>query len=184
MDGTVGAGRGFEHVLAAVVLLARIGDIGSTYLVSPSLRFESNPIARRLGWRFIGATALVCVVPYFSMTAGFVFAVVSFLVTASNLSKGWIMRALGEAEYLDFVRRAASRTSLRSACGFVLGSAVAFSLSAVLLLVTSGGNTTWSYWFAVGMLVYAVVVALYGCLWLRKVFGSLGAAGSVGVQAE
>jgi hypothetical protein len=138
--------------------------------------FESNPIAKKLGWRFIGATAFVCVIPYFNLRGGFVIAVVSFLVTASNLSKGWLIRALGETEYFDLLRRAASKTSLRMACGFVLGSSGAFASAGVLLLTTSGGKENWSYWFAVAMLTYTLVVAGYGCLWFRRLFRGLGAS--------
>ena len=42
--------RGFPHFLAALVLLSRIGDVLSTYLVSPTLLLESNAFVRRWGW--------------------------------------------------------------------------------------------------------------------------------------
>jgi hypothetical protein len=38
------------HAVAFLLLLARIGDVGSTYLISPTLKLEANPIIRRLRW--------------------------------------------------------------------------------------------------------------------------------------
>ena len=43
-------GRNWEHTLAVVLFLARASDVGSIYLVTPSLRLVANPIARKLGW--------------------------------------------------------------------------------------------------------------------------------------
>src|SRR5437762_12433330 len=45
-------GRNWEHTLAVVLFLARAADVGSIYLVTPTLRL-ANPITRKLGWRFI-----------------------------------------------------------------------------------------------------------------------------------
>jgi hypothetical protein len=51
------------HVIAFLLLLARIGDVGSTYLISPTLKLEANPIIRRLRWPFAGITILVAAIP-------------------------------------------------------------------------------------------------------------------------
>ena len=59
--------RHLVHVVAFATLISRLGDIGTTYLVSPTLRVEANPIARRLGWRYIFATALIALMPYRSI---------------------------------------------------------------------------------------------------------------------
>jgi hypothetical protein len=44
--------RYFVHILARLVFLSRVGDIGSTWLVTPKLLLEANPFVRRLGYRF------------------------------------------------------------------------------------------------------------------------------------
>jgi hypothetical protein len=41
------------HVIAFLLLIARLGDVGSTYLLSPTLKLEANPIMRRLRWPFV-----------------------------------------------------------------------------------------------------------------------------------
>ena len=52
------------HVLCGLILLGRLGDIISTWLITPKLDLEANPIVRRLGWRFAVLTVLICLVPY------------------------------------------------------------------------------------------------------------------------
>jgi hypothetical protein len=39
----------FDHVLAALLLISRLGHIGTTYLITPTLRLEANPVVRKIG---------------------------------------------------------------------------------------------------------------------------------------
>jgi hypothetical protein len=60
------------HVVAFATLISRFGDIGTTLFVSPDLKLEANPIAQRLGRRYIFATAVLAFVPYYSIHGGIV----------------------------------------------------------------------------------------------------------------
>ena len=164
------SGRNWEHVLALVLLLARLGDVGSTYLVTPTLRLEGNPIVRRIGWPCAYLTVLVCFVSYYNTGLAMILIVASLLATASNLSRGWIARALGETEYVRVLQRAAASSSLLGAIGFVLGSSGTYALAGLVLLVISGGPTEWPFWFAVGVLVYASAKALFGCAFMSRLY--------------
>lgn len=159
-----------QLVLGLGILIARLGDVGSTYLATPTLRLEGNPLARRAGWWFALASLVLCAVPYVSVELGIVVLVPSLLVTASNLSKGWLMRALGEAGYEQFTMLAARQSSVRMALGFTLGSAAFFAAAGATLLVLSGGPSFASYWFAQGVLLYALAVAVYGSLSVSRLF--------------
>jgi hypothetical protein len=107
--------NGFTHLLAALVLLSRLGDIVSTRLVTPKLRLEANPIARRLGWPFAFATLLVAAMPYFDARIGVAVLAASLLVSASNFYRGWFIRAIGEEEFEQLVLRAAHDAPRHSA---------------------------------------------------------------------
>jgi hypothetical protein len=96
--------------------------------------------------------------------------VASLLATASNLSKGWIVRALGEAEYIRVVQRAVAASRLRGAIGFILGSSGTYALAGLVLLAISGGPTEWPYWFAVGMILHASAMAIFGCAFARRLY--------------
>jgi hypothetical protein len=170
MSQFLASGRNWEHVLAVVLLLARAGDVGSTYLVSPTLRLESNPVVKRLGWPFALLTMLVCFVPYYSTALGIVAIVASLFAAASNLSRGWIARALGEAEYLRVLERAAAAGGLRRGIAFVLGSSGTFALAGVVLLVISDGPETPPFWFGVGIILHGWAMAIFGCVLMRRLY--------------
>jgi len=68
----------YDHldiVLCALILISRIGDIGTTYLVTPNMLLEANPMMRRLGWKFALMTLLAAAMPFFSLQAGVVILV-------------------------------------------------------------------------------------------------------------
>lgn len=89
-----------EHILCFLILVSRLGDIISTYLVTPTLKLEANPIVKKLGWRFAYLTVLICIVPYFHTGAAVMVLVPSLLITSSNISKYWVVKTIGEEEYL------------------------------------------------------------------------------------
>ena len=181
--------RGFPHFLAALVLLSRIGDVLSTYLVSPTLLLESNAFVRRWGWPVALLSLLFCVVPYYSTAVGVVVLTASFLVTGSNLSRCWLVRALGEAEYLAILLRAARHGRRGSAVAFVLASGACIVLVGLLLMWFSGGGAKWGYWFGVGIALYGAALALHGSSFMLRLFreaskGGLAAQRVVGPERE
>jgi hypothetical protein len=178
--GFLANARGVENALAVLILVARLGDIGSTYVATPTLRMESNPVMRFGGWKIAALTLIACLIPYYSAPLGLSVLVLSLLVTSSNLSKGWLMRALGESNYQSVIRLAAERSSLSVALAFVFGSAVSVGLAGLIMIFVSGGPSTWSYWAAAGIVLYALAIAVYGVLALVRTFRAAKAADSAG----
>jgi hypothetical protein len=161
----------FEHLLCGLILVGRVGDIGTTYLATPKLKLEANPIARRLGWRFALLTLLVCLIPYYSTPLGVMVAVPSLMVSSSNAARLWTMRALGEEKYLEFIYLAARSGKLSHAIAGLLVSQMFLALVALLLLLLSPDpDVYWGFWIALGILLYAFAMCLHGCLFLRRIF--------------
>jgi hypothetical protein len=168
--GFLAAGRNLENTLALLILVARLGDIGSTYLATPTLQMESNPLMRFGGWKLALLTVLACLIPYYDAQLGLTMLVLSLLVTGSNLSKGWLMRALGETDYQVMIRAAAQRSSLPAALGFALGGAASVGLAGAVMMFASGGSDTWGYWAASGVTLYALAMGFYGALSAVRLF--------------
>ena len=158
------------HLLAVLVLLSRIGDALSTYLLSPTLQLEMNVIVSRGGWSIAVASLLVSLVPYYSTGLGVVVLTTSFLATGSNLSRCWVARALGETEYRAIFQRAAARANRASALLFVVASAACPAFVGFLLMWFSGGEPVWGYWFGLGIAVYGVAIALHGTNFVLQLF--------------
>ncbi len=165
----------FEHVLCALILLGRIGDVGTTYLATPKLRLEANPIMRKLGWRFAVLTLLLCLVPYYSTALGVMAAVPSLMVSSSNAARLWTMRALGEEKYLEFLHLAARSGNLSHAIAGLLVSQMFLALVGLLLLwLSPDPSVDWGFWIALGILAYAFAMTVHGCLFLRRIFRAAG----------
>ena len=161
-----------EHVIAALLLLARLGDIGSTWLATPNLLMESNPVARRLRWPFAVATLFIALLPYWLLPAGIVILVASLLVTASNFGKVWLIRTMGEAEYYDFVCKLAAKSSPALPLIFTSLSAASTAALGGVLLLFYPSEVEPAYWVAQGFIIYATVVVVwggYGYLRLRRI---------------
>ena len=160
----------FVHVLAALVLLSRVADIGSTWLISPKLLLEANPLMRRLRYRFAVATLLLCLLPYYNTALGVIVLILSLLVTASNLRGAWIIRTLGEAQYVAIVETALRRSTRIGAFALILAPAVCFALISGVMLYLSPSPRSWGHYPAVAFAYYAVGIAIFNSLWLQRAF--------------
>lgn len=160
-----------QHVLCGLLLVARIGDVGSTYLVTPTLKLEGNLLAKKLGWRFALLTILVCFVPYYDVTLGMVILVPSLFVSASNIGRIWMVRAMGENEFAELLLTMARRTKLRTAiCGVVGASAFVILAGAVLCFLAPNPSRDWGFWFGYGIILYGAVILVHGSLSYWRLF--------------
>ncbi len=160
-----------SHIVAGILLVSRIGDVGTTYLVTPTLRLEMNPIARKLGWRYALLTLLVCIIPLYSLEMGVALAMASLLVSASNAAKVWAVRALGEQRHLDLMLEAA-RKSKRSHALVGVGASAIFLMMAGGLVLLFFPSADWGigFWLGVGIVGYGFAIWFHGSLWVMRIF--------------
>jgi hypothetical protein len=158
-----------EYLLClALVLFGRGMDLLSTWIATPTLELEANPIAKRLGWRlgFWVNVALSVAAAFWPLPAISI-ATTSVLVAARNLQSAWLMRTLGEHEYRVWIA-ARFRETQRGV--FVICLVMQ---TALLLLVGAGLMATSRLAivpFAVGLgiVTYAVAVAFFTSLAMRR----------------
>jgi hypothetical protein len=171
----------FAHVLFVLVLVARLGDVFTTRLITPGLTLEANPLVRKLGWPFAAATVLVCLVPYYSTALGVTVLVPSLLISASNASRVWTARTLGEQEYANLLRQLARRSTLAAALlPAYAGAAFVLIVGLLLCFLCPDPEREWGYWFGLGIVLYGLVVAVYGTLGIRRVFREARETGTSG----
>ena len=160
-----------KPILCVLLLISRLGDVLSTYMVTPSLALEANPIVKRLGWKFAWLTVLVCFAPYVNVPGSIALLVAFLLVCASNTSKIWMVRAMGETEYRRLMLRLASASRLSHAllaawisCGFLM------LLGAVICLFYPDPAADPGFWLGGGVVLYALVLGGYGTRSLVRLF--------------
>lgn len=104
IDGVAALGSP-EYLLCVMILLFGRGmDLLSTWIATPTLVLEANPIARWLGWRAgvvvnVIACGGIAVLPLAAVSV----ATMSVLVAARNLQSAWLVRVLGEHEYRSWI---------------------------------------------------------------------------------
>src|SRR5262245_3316707 len=91
----------FFHL--GLLLFGRGMDFLSTWLATPHLVLEGNPLVKKLGWNW--SVALNLAVSLLFAFAGFLAVAtttMSLLVAARNFQSAWLMRLMGEEEYRDW----------------------------------------------------------------------------------
>ena len=104
MDDLIAFGSEPYCLYLALLLFARGMDFLSTWIATPNLVLEANPIARKLGWRIgLVVNAIVCGVFALWALPAIVVATTSLLVASRNFQSAWLMRALGEERYRSWI---------------------------------------------------------------------------------
>src|SRR5580692_1776203 len=89
-------------LLLTVLLFARGMDFLSTWVATPNLMLEGNPLAKKLGWKFgIGLNFVLCFVCAFWVAPAVIISTSSALIAARNFQGAWLMRSLGEVVYQE-----------------------------------------------------------------------------------
>jgi len=154
--------QNLPHILAVMIVVARAADIASTFLATPKLQLESNPILRRFRWPMAAISFVMCIVPYFSIPAAVVVIVMSLLIAFSNSTRLWIIRALGEQAYFELMLKATARAQVKETLIWLLLPALFISLLGILLLLLyPDPNFQLGFFFAMGIFMYALVIIAY-----------------------
>ncbi len=90
-------------LLFLMLLVARGMDFLSTWVATPNMVLEGNPLAKKMGWRWgIAVNLALCVLFAFWPLPAIVISTTSVLVAARNFQSAWLMRSLGEQLYRDW----------------------------------------------------------------------------------
>ncbi|MBM3877696.1 MAG: hypothetical protein FJ386_13440 [Verrucomicrobia bacterium] len=174
MEESVAFGSVQYWVMLALLVFARGMDFLSTWIATPNLLLEANPIARKLGWRW-GAVfnAVICVLAAAWTLAAIVVSTTSLLVAARNFKSAWFMRVLGEDRYRAWVGDLIDQAGIRTQLVCLLGetSLTAFIGAAVVYF---GWNHLVLLSIGVGIVAYAGAVAFYTLLSLWRSRSRIG----------
>ncbi|HYE31600.1 MAG TPA: hypothetical protein VEH27_09235 [Methylomirabilota bacterium] len=164
MDQTIPFESKLYFVFLGILLLARGSDFLSTWLATPNLLLEANPIAKRLGWRGGMVVNLVmCALFAAWPLPAIVVSTTSFLVAARNFQSAWLMRSMGEYSYRNWM---AARIS-EGAFGIYMICLVAQSLLVALVggaLMLFSGEQLIPFGIGAGILTYALAVFIFTAL--------------------
>jgi hypothetical protein len=147
-----------------LLFVSRGMDFLSTWVATPNMVLEGNPIAKKLGWKWgIPLNCALCFGFAFWPLPAIVISTTSVLVAARNFQSAWLMRSLGEQLYRDWHVERVQETSvtLYLFCLFAqtaltggVGAAVIYFSDWRLVPLAIG----------LGIVAYALAVAFYTLL--------------------
>ena len=155
-------------ILLAIVFSARAADFISTWIATPNLLLEANPLARKLGWKWslILNFVVASIIPIWPLPS-VVIATTSILVAARNLQSAWVMRSMGEGRYRLFMseRFAETRPAIYLTC--VLGqSGLLAALGGALMFFS--GLLLVPFGVGMGLITYSVAISVFTLSYSRR----------------
>ena len=164
MDEFVPFGSRSYALMFLLLFVSRGMDFLSTWVATPNMVLEGNPIAKKLGWKWgIPLNVALCFGLAFWPLPAIVISTTSVLVAARNFQSAWLMRSLGEQIYRDWHIERVQETSvtLYLFCLFAqtaltggVGAAVIYFSEWQLVPLAIG----------LGIVAYALAVAFYTLL--------------------
>lgn len=174
MDDTALFGSNEYYLMLALLIFGRGMDFLSTWIATPNLALEGNPIAKKLGWRWglLLNAVLVAVLAMWPLSA-LVVATASVLVAARNFQSAWLMRSLGEDAYREWhvQRIRETRVTLHLFC-LAGNTLLTAAIGAVLVYFSHTEPAKWElvpFAVGMGMIAYAIAVAVYSLLAIWRI---------------
>jgi hypothetical protein len=168
MDDLVPFGSRTYAELLVLLFIARGMDFLSTWIATPNMVLEGNPLAKKLGWKWgIPINLGLCFAFAFWPLPAIVISTTSVLVAARNFQSAWLMRSLGEQRYRAWHIERVQETNISLYLFCLFGQTVLTAgVGAGVILATSGHNQDQPVAMAIGMgiIAYALAVAFYTLL--------------------
>lgn len=164
MEELVKFGSGEYFVFLFILAFGRGMDFLSTWIATPNLVLEANPVARKLGWRG-GACLNILVVILCAAwpLPALVIATSSMLVAARNFQSAWLMRSLGEENYRAWMVQCLGQTRLPLHLFCVAMQTGLTGLVGAALMVCSPEALV-PFGIGMGVVTYAAAIAFFTLL--------------------
>ena len=152
--------------LLLLLVVARGLDFLSTWIATPNMVLEGNPIAKKLGWTWGALVNLgLCFGFAFWPLPAIVITTTSVLVAARNLQSAWLMRSLGEHRYREWHIQRIQETSITLYSCCLLGqTALTAAVGAAVIYFTDWEHDPVVGAIGLGIVAYALAVAFYTLL--------------------
>src|SRR5579872_338548 len=152
----------------ALLAFSRGMDFLSTWVATPNMVLEGNPLAKKLGWRWgIPLNILMCFGFAFWPLPAIVISTTSVLVAARNFQSAWLMRSLGEQSYREWHVERVQETNISLYLFCLFGQTILTAgVGAAVILATNAHQKDEPVALAIGLgiIAYALAVAFYTLL--------------------
>ena len=164
MDEMVLFGGRDYFLMLALLAFSRGVDFLSTWIATPNLVLEGNPLAKKLGWKWgLALNVVLCVALAAWPLSAIVVATASVLVAARNFQSAWLMHSLGEEVYRQWHVERVQETRVTLYLFCLAGNTLLTAAVGTALIYFSDLRRV-PFAIGMGMVAYAVAVAFYTLL--------------------
>ncbi len=168
MDDFVPFGSTSYLLMLATLIVGRGMDVLSTWVATPNLVLEGNPIAKLLGWRWgLPVNLVFCLALAFWPLPGIILSTTSILVAARNFQSAWLMRSLGEEAYREWHVQRIQETRITLYLLCLAGNTMLTAAVGAVVIYFSNRMVV-PFGIGVGIVAYAGAVAFYTVLALLR----------------
>lgn len=157
----------------AALLVARSADLFSTWVATPNLVLEANPLAKRLGWRWgIPMNLGLCLLFAWFPLPGIIIATTSTFVAARNFQQAWLMRSWGEEAYRHWHVDRLMEAPLPLVLGCLALQNLLVGAVGIILAwsgVTGSRIVLVPFGIGLGIMTYAITVVFYTVLAIWRI---------------
>ena len=160
-------------LLFLLLIVSRGMDFLSTWVATPNMLLEGNPIAKKLGWKWgILLNFALCLGFAFWPLPAIVISTTSVLVASRNFQSAWLMRSLGEQLYRDWHVERVQETSVTLYL-FCLFAQTALTGGVGVGVVYCSDWRLVPLAIGLGIVAYALAVAFYTLLGIWRLRRSM-----------
>ena len=157
-----------------LLLFSRGMDFLSTWIATPNLVLEGNPIAKKLGWRWgIPLNLVICVGLALWPVSAIAVSTTSVLVAARNFQSAWLMHSLGEEVYRDWFVARIQETRITLYLFCLAGNTLLTAAVGVAVILFSD-RLLIPLAIGLGIIGYAIAVAFYTLLAVWRMRRAMG----------
>lgn len=165
MDDSVPFASRQYLIMLVILMFSRGTDFLSTWVATPHLVLEGNPIAKWLGWKWGAVVNVILVLSLAKWPlSAIVVSTASVLVAARNFQSAWLMRSMGEAAYRDWYVQRMSETPITLYLFCLSGNTLLTAVVGVALVYFSFTREgVWLVPLGIGMgiIAYATAVVVF-----------------------
>jgi hypothetical protein len=145
-------------------------DFLSTWVATPNMVLEGNPIAKKLGWKW-GAAVNVGLCLGFALwpLPAVIISTTSVLVAARNFQGAWLMRTMGEDHYREWHVQRVQETRITLFLFCLCAQAALFALVGLAVAFFSTWTEPVVPGIGLGLIAYAAAVVFYTMLGLWRI---------------
>ena len=156
-------------LMLGLLVFGRGMDFLSTWVATPNLVLEGNPVAKKLGWKWgLSLNVVLIVVLALWPLSAIVVATASVLVAARNFQSAWLMRSLGEDAYREWHVQRVRETRVTLYLFCLAGNTLLTAVVGAALICFSRMRLV-PFAIGMGMVAYAVAVAFYSLLAIWRI---------------